>query len=299
MHYRTLGPTGLNVSVIGLGTWQFGGEWGIDYTQEEVNTIFDAARDCGINLIDTAECYGDHVSERLIGEAIKTDRDRWILATKFGDQFIKPFERVDARSPADVIEQLEGSLKALQTDRVDLYQYHSWPTAAFLHDDVMAVLEKAKAQGKVLHVGNSVPGTGDWSEQIALSNERGVEAIQLVYNRLRREQETTMLPVCLAQGVGVMARVPLASGYLSGKYKPGATFAANEMRGAWHQQDQRNAWLCEVEAIQQNEVPEGVPMAQWAIAWCLRHEAVQCVIPGVKRPEQVYGNAAAAALLTG
>ena len=107
MRHRTLGSTGLSVSVVGVGTWQLGGEWGKDYTQDEADAIFDAARACGINLIDTAECYGDHESERLIGAAIERDRDQWIVATKVGHKYHGPFDRTEPREPADVRQQHE------------------------------------------------------------------------------------------------------------------------------------------------------------------------------------------------
>ena len=297
MIYRTLGKTGSEVSVVGVGTWQFGGEWGVDFDQATVDTIFRTAKECGINLIDTAECYGDHLSESLIGNAIANDRDDWFLATKFGHHFSCNFERTEPRSASDVVKQLEDSLRALKTDVIDLYQYHSWGDDEIFADDVQAVLLKAKDQGKVRFLGNSVRAKGDPTEQIRQSDKHSMEAIQIVYNRLRREPEEKAFEICQQQNLGVLARVPLASGYLSGKYKQGHKFADNEVRGKWHQEEQRDAWLAEVAAIQRDEVPDGVDMAQWAIAWCLRHPAVTCVIPGVKNADQVKSNAAAVELM--
>lgn len=295
MKYRKLGRTGMEVSVVGLGTWQFGGEWGRVYTQPDVDAVFDAARGCGINLIDTAECYGDHLSESLIGPAIRRDRGRWVLATKFGHQYNAPFDRSEPRSAGDVQAQLEASLAALRTDVIDLYQYHSWGDDQFLDDDVLAVLHKLKDQGKVRHIGNSVRKK-DYLQQIAASGSRSIEAVQIVYNRLARGPEERALPLCIEQGLGVLARSPLASGYLSGKYKPGHRFDAGEVRGRMHQQDQRDRLLEQAVKIHQDEVPDGVDMAQWSLAWVLRHPAVACVIPGCKSAEQVRANAAAAGL---
>jgi aryl-alcohol dehydrogenase-like predicted oxidoreductase len=116
MKYRQLGKTGLNVSVIGLGTMQLGGEWGQHFSHLEVNKIIGAAQDCGINLIDTAECYGDHQAESLLGYIIRAQRKNWILATKFGHRFLAPFKRENHWQPIDIKRQLEASLKALQTD---------------------------------------------------------------------------------------------------------------------------------------------------------------------------------------
>ena len=140
MKYRTLGKTGLRVSVIGIGTWQLGGEWGKEFTQDEVDAMFDRARELGLNLIDTAECYGDHTSERLIGGAIHRDREKWVLATKFGHRFTGHMKRSDERSPKDAVEQLEASLKALRTDYVDLLQYHSLADHEFENEELQRTL---------------------------------------------------------------------------------------------------------------------------------------------------------------
>jgi len=131
MRYRRLGRTGLDVSVIGVGTWQLGGEWGKEFTQREADTILGRARELGMNLVDTAECYGDHVSEELVGPAIARHRDDWVLATKFGHRYLGDGERRDEWSAAEVLAQLERSLRALGTDHIDVYQFHSGSDAVF------------------------------------------------------------------------------------------------------------------------------------------------------------------------
>jgi len=294
MHYRNLGRTGLKISVIGVGTWQFGGEWGKDFSQAEVDAIFAAARDCGINFLDTAECYGDHLAERFIGAALAGQRDRWIIATKFGHHFHEPFRRTDQFGPADAVKQLDASLRALRTDYIDLLQCHSAKDEQFRTEGLWEALLKEKARGRVRHLGISIsPNTNVY--QTDRASLVGAESIQVVYNRLQREPEETVFPSCRRQNLGVLARVPLASGFLSGKYAPGATFAPNDVREAWMKKD-RDAKLAEVARLGAVEVPAGVPMARWALAWCLRQPVVTAVIPGCKSPEQVRDNAAAAGL---
>jgi aryl-alcohol dehydrogenase-like predicted oxidoreductase len=296
MKYRRLGKTNLRVSVIGLGTWQFGGEWGKDFSQDEVNSIFDAARETGINLIDTAECYGDHTSEAFIGESIRRDRAHWIIATKFGHKFHGYLNRTDERTAADVLVQVEASLKALKTDYIDLLQYHSIRFDEFNNDELCAVLEKMLESGKVRHLGNSISGqTRKNVDQVEASSRRHVEAIQVIYNRLDRAPEEQVFLLCQAQDLGVLARVPLASGYLSGKYKPGDSFPANDVR-AGHDKAATDEILRHVERIHREEVPPGVDMAKWALAWCLQHPAVTAVIPGSKEAAQMRSNAEAASL---
>jgi aryl-alcohol dehydrogenase-like predicted oxidoreductase len=296
MKYRRLGKTNLRVSVIGLGTWQFGGEWGKDFSQDDVNGIFDAARQTGINLIDTAECYGDHTSEAFIGEAIRRDRANWIVATKFGHKFHGYLNRTDERTAADALVQVEASLKALKTDYIDLLQYHSIRFEEFNNDELSAVLEKMLQSGKVHHLGNSISGqTRKNVDQVEASTRRHVEAIQVIYNRLDRAPEEQVFALCQAQDLGVLARVPLASGYLSGKYKPGDLFPANDIR-AGHDPSATAEKLRQVARILREEVPPGAEMAQWALAWCLKHPAVTAVIPGSKTPAQVRSNARAADL---
>ncbi len=295
MKYRTLGSTGLKVSVIGIGTWQYGGEWNKTFEQSEVDAMLKRGKELGINLIDTAECYGDHLSESLVGSAVEKDRKDWIIATKFGHKFDACFVRREPRSPSDCMTQLEDSLKALRTDYVDLQQYHSWGDDQFFDEDVLAVMQKAKDQGKIRFLGNSVGSNGN-VKQVEASQKMGIEVIQIIYNRLDRTPETTCFPVCEQQNLGVLARVPLASGFMSGKYKPGATFPEGDVRAKW-KDAKLDEKLAEVQRIAKEEVPVGVPMARWALAWCLKNDAVTSVIPGCKDVKQVEDNALAAELV--
>ncbi|HEX4054988.1 MAG TPA: aldo/keto reductase [Tepidisphaeraceae bacterium] len=296
MKYRRLGKSNLRVSVIGMGTWQFGGEWGKDFRQDEVDRMFDVARETGINLIDTAECYGDHTSEAFIGNAIQRDRAQWIVATKFGHKFHGHLNRTDERSAQQVAVQVEESLKALKTEYIDLLQYHSIRYEEFANDELTALLEKLLKSGKIRHLGNSISGqTRKNVNQVEDSTKRHVEAIQVIYNRLDRTPEEQVFGICRKQNLGVLARVPLASGFLSGKYKPGTAFGDRDVRAGQDRAsvDQK---LRDVEEIRRKEVPAGANMAEWALAWCLQHPAVTSVIPGCKNEEQVRSNARAAEL---
>lgn len=295
MKYRKLGSTNLKVSVIGLGTWQFGGEWGKDFSQDEVSAMFGRARDLGINFIDTAECYGDHTSEALIGGAINREREQWIIATKFGHKFHSFQNRTDERRPEQVMRQLEDSLRALRTDYVDVWQYHSLPDDEFHDHELQQTIIKMKQQGKVRHIGNSISMNVDPKRQVDASPKAQVEVLQLLYNRLDRRPEAYAFDAAMRMNLGVLARVPLASGLLSGKYKPGATFEKGDHR-AGKKQEEIDSTLADVENIHKTEVPPGVDMATYAVAWCLQHPAVTSVIPGVKNVEQVESNARAVEL---
>lgn len=297
MKYRKLGKTELELSVIGIGTWQFGGEWGREYTQDEADAILDKGNELGINLIDTAECYGDHLSESLIGDYLsRRNREDWVIATKFGHHFHDRFDRTDVFNADGVIDQLDASLKALKVDYIDLYQFHSGPDEAFDNDELWTTLDKQVSAGKIRFLGTSI-GSNDNLHQTEASSKLNVGSIQVVYNRLDRIPEERVFPSCQQQNLGVLARVPLASGYLSGKYKPGAVFGNTDVRHR-HEPESTRLRLEEVQRIQRDEVPEGMDMASWALAWCLKHPAVTAVIPGCKDPEQVEANARAAQLAT-
>ena len=295
MKYRRLGSTGVVASVIGLGTWQFGGEWGKSFTQSEVALLVGRAAEVGINLIDTAECYGDHLSESLIGASVRLHRDSWIIATKFGHRHLPNFRREQLWTAADVLNQLESSLRALHTDYVDLYQFHSGSNEDFDRQDVWIMLQNQVKRGKIRHLGISIsPNTNSYQTDRAASV--GAETIQVLYNRLDRQAEETVLPSCARQNLGVLARVPLASGFLSGKYAPGTRFAReDDVRSSRDAEDTEERLLL-AQRILGDEVPAGVLMSQWALAWCLQHPAVTSVIPGCKTPEQMSFNAAAADL---
>lgn len=299
MKYRKLGSTGLAVSVVGLGTYQFSGAWGKQFSAPEIGRIVAAAHDAGVNFIDTAECYGDHLAERLLGQAIPpADRGDWIFATKFGHRHRGPAEHGECWSPAEVLLQLEDSLRALRTDYVDLYQFHSGGDDAFDNDELWTTLDKQVRAGKIRHLGlslrNAAVEHGDM-HQIGACGERNIRTLQIVYNKLFRDAAAEALPLAQANGLGVIGRVPLAKGYLSCRYTRGTRFSAGDHRA--HATPEQHADLVgRAEAAHKDE-PADASMAQRAIAWALSHPSISTVVVGTKDVSQIMDSANAAHLL--
>lgn len=298
MKYRPLGRTDLSVSVIGLGTHQFSGEWAEQFSEDDVGRIVGHAHGLGINLIDTAECYGDHAVESFIGKSVRGNREDWIVATKFGHCYRSPSEKPGKWSPHEVLQQLEDSLKALHTDYVDIYQFHSGSNDDFDNDALWKMLNDQVKLGKVRHLGISIAGEltlQNDTHQVKRAGGVGASVIQTVYNRLKREAEREILPYAEKAGLGVFARVPLAKGFLSGEYPPGATFPKDDIRSTYSQEF-NDELLRSVEEIKRT-IPAGKNMAQWALAWCLKNPAVSSVLVGCKNKEQLELNAKAADLI--
>lgn len=298
MKYRVLGKTGLRVSVIGLGTHQFSGEWAKAFQPAEVASLLSRARDLGINFLDTAECYGHHTVEGLLGQAMARNRADWLLATKFGHEQVPGAEKREAWSVAEVQRQLEDSLRALGTDYIDLYQFHSGGNAVFQNDKLWSMLNRQVEAGKVRFLGVSLAASllqkGDMV-QVRQAGEYNASVIQVLYNRLHTEAEREVLPFCEEQKLGVLARVPLAKGFLGGAYKPGAVFDKADTRSTFGEAFNEEQ-LRRVQEIREREVPAGQNMAQWALCWCLKPSAVSAVVVGCKSQEQLELNAAAADL---
>jgi myo-inositol catabolism protein IolS len=299
MKYRRLGKSGLEVSVVGIGTYQLGGEWGKYFTQREVDAILAAAADCGINLIDTAECYGDHLSEALIGDYLRHNRSRWILATKFGHRFHGFQDRSRLWRAEEVRRQIDESLRALRTDYIDILQYHSPSNEELLTSGLADLLQLEVQAGKIRHIGISLKKDlclRSDTFQVQKAPELNVQVMQILYNRLQRAAEKGTLPLCRELDLGVISRVPLASGLLSGKYMSGSSFPDNDVR-ALQDREELEELLQEVEKIQREELPEEMFLSSWALVWCLKNPAVSCVIPGCKSVQQVLQNAQTADLL--
>ena len=292
MNYRLLGASGLRVSAIGLGGSTFGRQCDAAQTARVVGT----ALDLGINLVDTADVYADGLSETFIGQAVRGRRREALIATKVGARRGEGANELGL-SRASVFEALEGSLRRLDTDYIDLYQCHIADPATPI-EETMRALDDAVRQGKVRYLGCSNFAAWQVCEALWASDRRQLArfvSVQPRYNLLDRTIETDLLPLCLAHGVGIVPFHPLAAGILTGKYRtgepppPGTRFA-----GAPALQVQLTAErLGTVARLDSWARERGHGVAELAFAWLLAHDAVGGIIAGATSPDQVTANAAA------
>lgn len=298
MEYRTLGRTGLRVSEIGLGAWAIGGPstlggrpigWGETDDAMSLRTL-DACLDVGINFIDTADVYGNGHSEELIGQAFKGKRDRVIIATKVGNRDLPERGWFKDFSPEWVQEAVEASLRRLQTDYIDLYQLHS-PDRDFQYTpEVFDVFEELKQAGKICYYGVSV---GPWEHGVSVIEAGRGDALQVLFNLLQREAATGLFPLAQEHNIGIIVRVPLASGFLTGKFTAETRFPPNDHRSVRYSPEQIRQTVARVERIKAVAQKLTKPLGQVALQYCLSHPAVSTVIAGAKTPEQLRQNAAA------
>ncbi len=297
MQYRTLGRTGLRVSEVGFGAWAIGGPsrlgeveigWGEVDDALSLRAL-DAAFDAGVNFYDTSDAYGAGHSEVLIGKAFKAKRDKVVIASKVGNRTIDG-KWVKEFSKAWIPQALEASLKRLGMDCIDLYQLHSPTNIADYKDEAFEALETLKAQGKIRYYGVSVgpAAHGPW----VIQNTRA-DTIQVIYNMLDREPERELLPLAQQHNVGIIARVPLASGFLTGKFPPTVTFPPNDHRAKTYSPEKIAQMVSKVQQLQFLTQGNKKTLAQAALQYCLSHPAVSAVIPGAKTPEQARANASA------
>jgi len=299
MKYRKLINTNLELSVIGMGTHQFAGGWGKSFLKSDVQKLLDEANNLGINLLDTAPNYGDHLSEELIGNALLGKRDKWIIATKFGQKVNSNGKNIHDFSADNILNQLNRSLKSLKTDYIDIYQFHSGTNNDFNNVEIWDMLHRQVEMGKIKHLGISMVDAyvkkNDLHQMKTMQNFKA-NILQVVYNRLNTQPENEIIPYCLKNKIGLIARVPLAKGFLSGKYKTNHSFPSNDIRSSYSAESNYKM-LIDVERIKNEELPKNIDMAQWSIAWCLKNNVVSAVIPGAKNIEQLRSNAQASSLV--
>ncbi|MFI7587736.1 aldo/keto reductase [Spongisporangium articulatum] len=299
MEQRTLGRTQRPVSVVGLGTWQLGADWG-EVREEDALAVLEAAYDAGVRFFDTADVYGDGRSEELVGRFLANGRPDVLVATKAG-------RRLPQQPENYTLDNLRAwtdrSREKLGVDTLDLVQLHCPPTAVFTDDAVYAALDTLVDEKRVAHYGFSVETR---AEALAAIARPHVASIQIILNMFRTNPLLDVLPAAREAGVGIIARVPLASGLLSGRYDADTRFPADDHRtynrdgsafdvGETFSGIDFHAGL-EAVARLRPHVPAGATMAQFALRWIIDQPGVTTVIPGARNPEQARANAAAADL---
>ncbi|MFB7619856.1 aldo/keto reductase [Kitasatospora sp. NPDC056181] len=300
MEQRVLGRTGRPVSVVGLGTWQLGADWG-DVREEDALAVLDASVEAGVTLFDTADVYGDGRSERLIGRYLKGRPDAEVfVATKFG-------RRVEQRPEHYRLDNFRAwadrSRDNLGVERLDLVQLHCPPTPVYSTDEVFDALDTLVADQRIAAYGVSVETCAEALTAIA---RPGVASVQIILNAFRLKPLERVLPAAAAAGVGILARVPLASGLLSGRYTARTMFAADDHRtynrhGEAFDQGETFSGVdfatgVEAAAAFAALSPEGATSAQTALRWIIQQPGVTTVIPGARDTGQARANAAAAGL---
>ena len=300
MKYRLLGRTGWNVSEISLGAWAIGGSWGKQTDEDSMATLH-RALDLGVNLIDTADVYGDGRSERLIARLRRERSEPFYVLTKAGRR-LSP-HTADGYNEKNLTAFIERSLENLATDCLDLVQLHCPPTEVFYRPEVFAVLDGLVQAGKIRHYGVSVEKV---EEALKAIEYPAVQSVQIIFNMFRMRPAELFFAEAKRRQVGILARVPLASGLLSGKLTRATQFEADDHRNfnqkgeAFDQGEtfsgvELDAGLAAVEELRALVPPEAT-LAQWALRWILMFDAVTCAIPGARRPDQMESNAQASDL---
>jgi len=300
MKYREFGRTGWQVSTVGFGAWAIGADWG-QVEKEDAIAALHTALDEGVNLFDTADVYGDGRSEKLLAQLKKERPEDFHIITKAGRR-LNP-HTADGYNRENLTSFVERSLVNLQTDTLDLVQLHCPPTDVYYRPEVFGVLDDLVQAGKIRYYGVSVEKV---EEALKAIEYPGVQSVQIIFNIFRQRPSELFFKEAQHRNVGILARVPLSSGMLTGKFSKQSTFSSDD-----HRQFNRHGESFDVgetfsgvdydlslEAVEKLRelVPQGVTMAQFALRWILMFEAVSCTIPGAKNPQQATDNAQAADL---
>lgn len=300
MQYRTLGRTGWDVSAISFGAWAIGGTWGAVKDEESIAALHTAI-DMGVNFIDTADVYGDGRSEKLISQVLKERPESIYVATKAGRR-LNPHV-VDGYNRENLTSYIERSLKYLDVEALDLVQLHCPPPEAFYRPEVFEVMDDLQKQGKIKHYGVSVEKVEEALKAIEFPN---VKTIQIIFNMFRYRPADLFFEQAKKRNIGILARVPLASGMLTGKMTKQTTFEEDDHRRFNRQGEAFDKgetfsgvdYDLSLEAVEELKklLPDNMSLVQMALRWILMFDAVTCAIPGAKRPEQAKQNFSAADL---
>ncbi len=300
MQYRALGRTGWKVSDISFGAWAIGGAWGQVSDKESLAALHKAV-DCGVNFIDTADVYGDGRSERLLAELKRSRKDEIVVATKAGRRL--PRQTVEGYSRQNLNGWVDDSLRNLSTDCLDLLQLHCPPSAVYEHAEIFGILDELVKAGKTRYYGVSVEKVDEALKAVEYPN---VQSVQIIFNCFRQRPAEEFFAKAKEKQVGILARVPLASGMLTGKLSAKSTFAADDHRNFNRHGESFDVgetfsgvdYKAGLEAVEEMRslVAPGVSMGQFALRWVLMFDAVTCAIPGGKRADQVEENCRASEL---
>jgi len=294
MKYRTLGRTGWKISEISFGAWAIGGAWGQVNDRESMAALH-AALDGGVNFFDTADVYGDGRSERLLAKLRKERPEPFYIATKAGRRL--PQQTPEGYSRKNLNAWVDRSLRNLKTDTIDLLQLHCPPTGVYYQPEVFGILDDLVKAGKLRHYGVSVEKVEQALKAIEFPK---VQSVQIIFNLFRQRPTELFFGEARRRKVGILARVPLASGMLSGKISRGSRFANDDHRNfnrhgeAFDRGETFSGvdYATGLRAVEELKAltPKHVPLSQLALRWILEFPAVTCAIPGAKRPAQVTEN---------
>lgn len=300
MQYRPLGRTGWNVSTVSFGAWAIGGAWGSVDDQESLAAL-NRAIDLGVNFIDTADVYGDGRSERLVAQVCRDRREEIHVATKAGRRLLA--QTVEGYNRENLTTFVDRSLKNLGTETIDLLQLHCPPSEVYYRPEVFGMLDDLVAAGKLRYYGASVKSPEEGLKAMDFPN---LQSVQIIFNMFRLRPAELFLAEAKRRQVGVLARVPLASGLLTGKMRTDTKFETSDHRefnrqGASFDRGETFSGVdyeTGLEAVEELKAvcPPGWTLTQFALRWILMHEGITCAIPGAKRPEQAEDNCAAADL---
>ena len=295
MNYRTLGKTGFKVSEIGLGTWQVGGKWGSGFNKKNAESIINQSIDKGINFIDTADVYENRQSEHVVGKIIRSRTEQVYIATKCG-RFIDPHNN-EGYQPKVLRKYVEQSLKNTGLDRIDLIQLHCPPTEVYYRQEIFEEFEKLQKEGKIAYLGVSVEKVEEALKAIEYPN---VCTVQIIFNMFRHRPSELFFREAKRRNIGILARVPLASGMLSGKFNSKTKFEREDHRHfnrkgeVFDQGETFSGVDYDLGLLAVNRLrsifPKEIELVNIALKWILMFKEVSCVIPGISKPDQLHSN---------
>jgi aryl-alcohol dehydrogenase-like predicted oxidoreductase len=300
MKYRPLGSSGWVVSEIGFGGWALGGQWGMQDDEDSMAALH-RAMDLGLNLVDTAEGYGNGRSERVIGQVLRQRSQRVYVATKTppkrGPWPPSPYCRAAERYPEDYLRaNVDERLRNLGTDCLDILQLHTWTRAWNRDPAPLEVLRRLREEGKLRLIGISTPEQ-DQNCVVDLMRRGYLDVVQIIYNLFEQEPAAELLPAAMETGTGVIVRVVFDEGVLTGKYPKGHRFAADDFRSTYFEGDRLDRAVERVAQIRVDVAQAGLgqeySLADVALKFALAHPAVSAVIPGIRNPQQAESNVAA------